>query len=212
MTTDTAKEIQNVKPEVERVSLKPFSSRRKLKENYKRKIQEARLDATIDPMTGLPNFGAFETRIAEEADRLRRTGQAEGTTTVIYLDADKLKLINDTQGHAVGDKYIKSIAEALRNGTRRDLDFAARTGGDEFALILPGTDLKGAETMWADSLNPEFLRLGIAISGGAAELDPNNIEETKKRADDAMYGAKRDESRNGENLLYSFVRNGVKNG
>lgn len=208
MTVDTAPETKSL-PEKERIPLKPFSSRRKLKETYRRKIEEARAEAGKDPMTGLPNKGAFDKRVKEEADRLKRIG---GVTTVITLDADKLKDINDSQGHSAGNRYIMSIAEAIREGIRRDIDFAARTGGDEFTLILPGTNIEGAEKMWEEALNPEFIKRGIAISAGAAPLDPSNIQESIDRADSAMYGAKREPTRNGENMLFSYIRNGGSNG
>lgn len=178
-------------------------TRRALKKSYRRRLGEAVEEAQTDALTGLPTRNAFERRLHEEVLRLKR-GKNE-KTTIMVLDADKLKQINDTKGHAGGDIYLKSIADALRSGVRRELDFVARTGGDEFILIMPKTDLIGAETMWEKTLNPSFLQNGIAISAGAAELDPNNPDQSVKDADSAMYGAKQDKDRNGENLLFSYV-------
>lgn len=180
---------------------KPLTRRAVIK-SYRRKLETTREEAEKDGLTGLPQRKAFDRRIREEASRLRRGG---GKTTVIILDADKLKDINDSKGHAGGDRYLKSIADSLISGIRREVDFAARIGGDEFALILPYTDLVGAEKMWKTALNPAFVKNDIAISAGAAELDPNNPEESVKKADSGMYGAKRDKERQGENLLFSYV-------
>jgi GGDEF domain-containing protein len=72
-------------------------------------------------------------------------------------------------------------------------------------LILPNTDLQGAETMWNESLNPEFVKREIAISGGAALLDYNNPQEALRFADEGMYGAKNEPSRKGKNLLFIYV-------
>ncbi|HYM65341.1 MAG TPA: GGDEF domain-containing protein, partial [Candidatus Sulfotelmatobacter sp.] len=192
---------EKTEPRKREIVEKPLT-RRAIKKSYRRKLQEVRDNAEIDSLTGLPTRGAFDRRLREEASRLRRGG---GKTTVVVLDADKLKQINDTKGHAEGDLYLKSIAQAILAGIRREEDFAARTGGDEFILLLPDTNLEGAETMWENALNPAFIKSGIAISGGAAEIDPINPLESISRADSAMYGAKHDKDRNGENLLYSFI-------
>lgn len=196
--------INSPEQSTKRIVEKPLT-RRGLKNTYRKKLQEvkeARDSAELDGLTGLPTRKTFDRRINEEADRLRRGG---GITTVVILDADKLKQINDSKGHAGGDKYLKSIADSLTSGVRREIDFVARTGGDEFALILPNTDLKGAEKMWELVLNPSFIKNGIAISGGAAELDKDNPNDSIERADSAMYGAKKELDRNGENLLFSYI-------
>lgn len=177
-------------------------TRRGLKKIFKRNLETARQESEIDELTSLPNLRAFNRRLREEADRIKRFG---GQGTVVVLDADKLKKINDTKGHEAGNDYLKSIANALREGTRRDIDFVSRTGGDEFILILPGTGVVGAEKMWTESLNPSFVKNGIAISGGAAPINPTNPFDAKEKADSAMYGAKKEPTRNGENLLFSYI-------
>ncbi len=185
-----------------RIAEKPLT-RRALKKAHEQKLQEVSSTSNIDLLTQLPNRRRFEERLREESDRILRFG---GRTTVVMLDADNLKVINDKQGHPAGDKYLKSIAEAIKRGIRRDIDFAARYGGDEFVLILPETDAEGADTMWNNSLNPEFIKDGIAISAGAMELIPGNIEETMRIADRAMYGAKHEPTRNGENLMFYYMK------
>jgi diguanylate cyclase (GGDEF)-like protein len=177
-------------------------TRRGQKRTYKRQLAEISETLGIDLLTGLPTRIPFTQRLQEEAERIKRIG---GKTTILFLDADKLKLINDSKGHEEGDKYLASIAEAIKIGTRRGLDYAARYGGDEFVLILPNTDLQGTETMWNESLNPEFVKRGIAISAGAALLNQHNPQETIKYADRGMYGAKHEPTRNGENLLFTYV-------
>ena len=173
--------------------------------NSKRKLQTAEEraeSAEVDSLTGLPIRAAFDRRLEQEAERISRGGSV---TTVVILDADKLKQINDSRGHPAGDKYLQLIAEAIKAGLRRDLDFAARTGGDEFGILLPDTNLDGAEKMWSDTLNPAFIERGIAISAGAAEIDPRNPNESVKKADNAMYGAKYEPTRGNQNMLFLYV-------
>lgn len=183
-------------------------TRRGLKERYKKRVENARIEGETDELTGLETRRAFIRRLKEEAERIDRYG---GESRVLILDADGLKLINDGPGgHAAGDVYLKSIADALRTGTRLT-DHVYRYGGDEFAVILPSTDLEGTERLWTERLNPEFTKKRIAISAGSAPID-TNIAETIARADSGMYEAKRDPGRKGENLLLSFVKNQLPNG
>lgn len=193
------------KPLTRRSRIKTFRDLLRSKDDQiaqQTQIAEANAEQSlIDELTGLPNLRAFNQKLEESTERVRRFG---GKSTVVILDADKLKLINDTQGHEAGNKYLRSIAEAMRKGKRRDTDAIFRIGGDEYAMILEGTDLEGAETMWNDTLNPAFVERNIAISGGAAEIDPKDMMLAKEKADSAMYGAKRDPERRGENLLFTY--------
>lgn len=156
-----------------------------------------------DSLTGLANRRAFEKRLTEEAARLRRRKRTvpEAKTTIVELDLDEFKRLNDSMGHDAGDEHLKKVADSLREALRRDVDFAARPGGDEFVLILPDTDLAGAQTMWDTAINPVFIRNQIKASAGAAELDPKNPMGSYKRADIALYEAKKDPGRNGANMM-----------
>jgi two-component system cell cycle response regulator len=94
----------------------------------------------IDSLTGLFNRRAFEKKIAEEFERAQRYRHP---ISVLILDIDNFKNINDTYGHHGGDAALVKIAETLRNKTRRS-DFPARFGGEEFVLVLPETDHENA--------------------------------------------------------------------
>ena len=104
-------------------------------------VENARLhtivqnEALTDPLTGMPNRRAFDLRLAEE---VRRSARYNHIFTVLMVDLDDFKRINDTHGHIVGDTALREIARCLRRSVR-DTDFMARFGGDEFVLILPET-------------------------------------------------------------------------
>jgi len=108
-----------------------------------------RLTATLtaqarsDGLTGVANRRAFDERLAEECARGARYQQA---CALVLLDIDGLKAINDTQGHAGGDRALTTLAGLLQ-GQARGIDLVARIDGDEFALVLPEADRGGAETL-----------------------------------------------------------------
>ena len=94
-----------------------------------------------DILTGLYNYRHFLTAISQEMERSQRTSQP---TALIMLDADHFKRVNDTWGHEVGNQALKHIARAITNNIRK-LDIACRYGGEEFAIILPSTELQTAK-------------------------------------------------------------------
>jgi len=155
----------------------------------------------VDELTGLPSLRAFNSTLREEINRIRRSKK---TSSIIALDVDDLKKLNDTKGHKAGDDHILLVAEALKS-IRRETDYVFRLHGDEFAIILPETNTEGAFVMWRESINPEFIQRGISISGGVAELDTKHPQDGLKKADRAMYGAKKHSADTGENLLESYV-------
>jgi len=112
-------------------------------------IQNARLhnlireEAQTDWLTGLPNRRSFEFAIEQMIERTRAVG---GSFTVMMLDLDHFKSINDTYGHRVGDSALRRIAVRLKEGVRKT-DFLARLGGDEFAILFPGTNKDEAYTI-----------------------------------------------------------------
>jgi diguanylate cyclase (GGDEF)-like protein len=102
--------------------------------------QNLEYQTQVDPLTGLFNRRAFEKKIEEEFERAKRYNHP---LSLLLLDIDNFKSINDTYGHHGGDTALIKISETLRERTRRS-DFPARYGGEEFLLILPETDQESA--------------------------------------------------------------------
>ncbi len=93
-----------------------------------------------DPLTGLYNFRHLMTSLEKELDRSKRTGHP---TSLIIIDLDHFKRVNDTFGHQAGNEILKWVSNIWRSNTRK-IDIACRYGGEEFAIILPSTSLPGA--------------------------------------------------------------------
>jgi diguanylate cyclase (GGDEF)-like protein len=147
--------------------------------------------ATEDPLTGLPNRRAWNTRFVEEIARTKRSGQA---LSVAMLDLDGLKERNDAQGHAAGDRLLKEVAGAWKMALR-DVDYLGRVGGDEFAVILPGCGTGDRGTV-IERLNGA-MPAGQSVSVGVATWNgEESAQELLKRADDLLYEAKAARSAN----------------
>ena len=153
--------------------------------------------ATTDVLTELPNRRQFLARLAEEFARVQRFGNQR--CSVLMLDLDRFKRINDTYGHAMGDAVLQHFAQLMRK-TFRKIDMAARVGGEEFAVILPGSDLAAARTS-AERLREIVAKtplvqdgktISVTVSIGAATMVPSDFEadQTLIRADEALYRAK----------------------
>jgi diguanylate cyclase (GGDEF)-like protein/PAS domain S-box-containing protein len=108
-----------------------------------RKAQQKQLEllATTDALTGLRNRRGFDEILDREWRRTLRTGSP---TSLLLLDLDHFKLLNDAYGHAVGDDCLRAVAQAFRRTVRREIDQVFRYGGEELAAILPHTNLDGA--------------------------------------------------------------------
>jgi len=160
---------------------------------YRRRLQH---EASTDALTGLDNRREFESGLMREIDRARRLGMA---LTLGLIDIDHFKRINDTWGHDAGDQVLHQVAVTMRACLRRS-DLVARIGGEEFALVMLGTEPPGAAVVL------ERLRLAIAalcvstpggpiactVSMGMAEWTPADTDwhALYKRADAALYEAK----------------------
>ena len=152
----------------------------------------------IDGLTGLPNRCALDERLEEEVKRGRRTG---AHFSVVMLDLDRFKKINDKYGHEIGDKALRQIFSALAQ-TVRSTDFLSRYGGDELTLILPDTEIDPAiivATKLQEKLRTLDLHLPdgqphkLSISGGIASFPTygQTTTELLRVADTALYRAKR---------------------
>ncbi|MFX1673223.1 sensor domain-containing diguanylate cyclase [Paraburkholderia sp. A2WS-5] len=158
---------------------------------------ELYLQATHDALTGLPNRALFYDRLRQSVDLATRS---EGRLGVLNLDMDGLKPINDRYGHRAGDAAIKETAARIVKNCRR-VDTAARVGGDEFAMILPGiSSRKDAEShsrriveKVGEPFEFEGRPIELGVSVGFALLPEDGVEMTRliDHADQAMYEAKR---------------------
>jgi diguanylate cyclase (GGDEF)-like protein len=156
-------------------------------------LDELRFQAITDPLTRLFNFRQARHRLAGLlADRERRGRQL----TVLFMDLDNLKLINDREGHQRGDAVLLAVAQLLRN-TLRGVDIAARAGGDEFVAILPETD-PAAAALIAERIRAGVAALGddcprttVSIGHATAPDAGSTVDEVIRAADIAMYIAKR---------------------
>jgi diguanylate cyclase (GGDEF)-like protein len=148
--------------------------------------------AMLDPLTGLHNRRAAEDRLASEVSRSNRYGHP---FTLILLDLNDFKQINDRYGHAAGDQVLRAFAEQLI-GASRATDFAVRLGGDEFLMILPECSLANASA-FVDRLAPVRVELDgasitVPYSAGWAGFQKGDTSESiLKRADQMLYGQKR---------------------
>jgi diguanylate cyclase (GGDEF)-like protein len=150
-----------------------------------------------DPLTGLANRRAFEEELAREVARAVRAG---APLAVVALDVDRFKAVNDRHGHAAGDAVLRELAARACAGVRAG-DLAARIGGEEFALLLPGAALPDAlelaervrAAIAAASVDVGGTPLAVTVSLGCAALAPGEPPAALlARADARLYEAKRD--------------------
>ncbi|MCQ2739735.1 MAG: diguanylate cyclase [bacterium] len=163
-------------------------------------FQAVREQAVTDSMTGLYNRRYFEEFMQKEAVRANRQNLK---FTVIGIDLDHLKEINDTYGHNYGDIAIKAVSDVLKNSCR-NIDIAARMGGEEFNVILPGVDSNGglvfAERIRKNINKLELEKIGhitASIGVGTYSEHSEDIDELLELVDRAMYESKR----NGRNRV-----------
>jgi diguanylate cyclase (GGDEF)-like protein len=152
--------------------------------------------ALIDPLTGLWNRRSLEEALEEEATRALRF---EDDFCLVLADLDRFKTINDRFGHPTGDRALRAFAQTLRDVVR-EIDSAGRWGGEEFALILPGTETTGAVVV-AERIRDALATRPIEAGGGeavyltasfgvAAFSEAGTLESLIATADDALYRAK----------------------
>jgi diguanylate cyclase (GGDEF)-like protein len=163
-------------------------------------FMETERDAFTDGLTGLYNRLYFDTSLRRETVRAHRYGL---TFSLVMLDLDDFKHVNDRHGHLVGDEALTVCSEVIRNSVR-EIDVPCRYGGEEFALILPETNRPGAyivseriradlESMFGQRLIRSN-RLDLSISGGVAifPVDSPTADGLLTMADRALYKSKRD--------------------
>lgn len=150
--------------------------------------------ADTDDLTGIPNKRVFRQRLISEVERANAYSVP---LSLLMFDVDRFKSINDTYGHTIGDVVLSEICGAVKSGLRGP-DLFARIGGDEFAILLPHTDLTGAIGAARHLIDRvrehEFPNLEIrpTVSVGVASLmEPMTSADLQKAADDKLYEAKR---------------------
>ena len=160
-------------------------------------VTTLRKQVVTDPLTGLFNVRHFRKSLEHELERTRRTGM---TTALIMVDLDHFKNINDTWGHESGNQVLQAVAQLLQDQTRK-LDICCRYGGEEFAVILPSTELMLARQVaercliaLRETLIPlDETDLQVTASVGVAVADNSaqTAESLIEHADECMYEAKR---------------------
>ncbi|MFA5784083.1 MAG: sensor domain-containing diguanylate cyclase [Phycisphaerae bacterium] len=158
-------------------------------------FEKTQRQATTDGLTGLANHRTFYDMLERELWRSRRYG---GNVSVVMIDVDNLKKINDTYGHRAGDKAIRMVSMKIKQCIRQ-IDTAARYGGDEFAVILPSTSLNDAlvvaermvEVVAHSKLTADEIEIPLSISVGLGQYDSHSRpEDVTSRSDQALYTAK----------------------
>jgi diguanylate cyclase (GGDEF)-like protein len=158
---------------------------------HKHAEEHVRQLADSDPLTGLANYR----RLVEALDsEIKRYGRSQSPFAIVLLDLDHLKKINDTYGHLVGSRALCRLANILRLHSR-EIDVAARYGGDEFVLLLPETNTRSAlfvAQRIAERLRNESEHPPLSVSTGVAlyPFDGQNLDELLVAADRAMYAEK----------------------
>ncbi|RYH11067.1 MAG: GGDEF domain-containing protein [Alphaproteobacteria bacterium] len=182
-------------PEAYLVVVRDTTERREAAEGLRRALCQ-------DHLTGALNRRRFFELGAEACAAARRKGQP---LSVVMVDADRFKAINDCFGHAAGDIVLCALTGALRAGTREYVDHVARLGGEEFAVLMPDLDTAAAMAV-AERLRTAIAGLSVPVRGlgkvpteisftasfGVAELGPNvlDLDGLLRAADEALYAAK----------------------
>jgi diguanylate cyclase (GGDEF)-like protein len=167
--------------------------------DLRRANEELECLSLTDPLTGVANRRAFDQALEKECSRM---GRSESPLSLLMLDLDCFKALNDSQGHVRGDEILALLGKELIGMARRRIDVVARFGGEEFAVILPETGADGAahiaESLWRAIFNLQLLHPASPVCpfltvslGVATAVLPCNPQDLVEAADQALYTAKR---------------------
>lgn len=163
-----------------------------LLQELRRKKDQLETMAVTDALTSLYNRRHIYDRLRQEGEKSERYSSR---FSIIMLDIDYFKKINDSYGHLFGDLILKKVSDAIHT-TVRNVDIAGRYGGEEFMVILPEVQLKGAIILAdrirekVENIQTDVPDLKISVSGGVAEFIGGDVEELVKKADQLLYKAK----------------------
>ena len=194
--------VKPVRPIVLKAKLLAMERLATMRQDLQRLNRELNEAALVDGLTGIPNRRSF----AAEADRLWREGRdnPDSRLSVLMVDVDQFKRVNDRLGHAVGDKYLKQVAACVRGALRTDADFVARYGGEEFVVLLPDTNATDAQTVaerirgavesnrlsHPESSVAEVVTVSVGVATSPAGCRGMSFHELCQQADAALYAAK----------------------
>jgi diguanylate cyclase (GGDEF)-like protein len=159
------------------------------------RLEETEYLSMTDPLTGIPNRRKLESILADEA---RRAARFDRQFSLLMVDVDRFKLVNDVYGHGVGDQVLIEVGERIRRSLRTDLDTVARFGGEEFTVILPETPRDGAMVV-AEKVRraiaatefPDGLSMTVSVGVASRPEDGVTPDDLVRAADKALYEAKR---------------------
>ena len=175
------------------VTAKDITEKKRLEMELLKKNELLGRLAITDSLTGLYNSRYFYEQIKRELSRLQRNPDRK--LTLVMIDIDYFKQLNDSEGHQMGDHTLKSLANVIKVCIRKDIDSAYRYGGDEFILILPDTDKTQARIVM-DRIQNQYgaFKFGkTSLSIGIAEALPKEENQSLvRRADEALYTSKRE--------------------
>jgi diguanylate cyclase (GGDEF)-like protein len=173
-----------------------MASIKKNLDQVRKKLTEAHSNMRLDHLTKVYNRKSFDEH-ATQYVRLFRVAQR--AITVVTIDIDHFKKINDNHGHPIGDFILQELGKMLKEIFHREQDLVARLGGEEFAVLLPDYTIEHAtmkahqalEKIRAETFVTEDTRIQFTVSMGIAQLDPHeDLADWMKRADQALYASK----------------------
>lgn len=162
-------------------------------------LETLKFQATHDSLIGIWNRSAILDTLERELNRANRNTKLPESTSIVMLDLDRFKSINDTHGHLAGDKVLVSVGEVIRKSLR-SYDYVGRYGGEEFIIILPSTAQEQVKIV-VDRIRANIEKTPVQVGGLSIEVTASlgvatakkdsDVEEIIKSADEAMYQAKK---------------------
>ncbi len=184
--------IRSLVTEIEISRKKSESYASTLEEKVKRRTKQLEELARVDSLTGLLNVRYLTETIMRT---LRSAQRRSEPVSIVYIDINDFKAINDAQGHQCGDEILRVVGAAIKKISRTE-DSCFRYGGDEFCLVLPDCQEEQARELYISRLNAEVKKHldDVTLSVGIVQTGPNEYEETDsliRQADERMYAAKK---------------------